>query len=334
MTLTLSITRRRLFAGFALAAGLATGLSSVPAAAETPMLMASGYPDSNFMTVNIRMFLDEIADTADISVDLKSNGALIPLNSIKGAVQKGQVQLGEVRLGVHANEEPMLDLAGVPFVAPDYSTVWLLKDFQKDYVSNWFESQGLVLLYQAPWPGAGFYTKGPMQSLENLKGKRLRIPNTPMQSMGNLLGYNAVLLPFAEVPQAFSTGLIDAMFTSPQTGIDIQAWDHTDHFTYVGASLATNAVFMNRRAFDALTPDQQAAIQVAAEHAELRGWEMSAAATEAQIVTLQDNGMTIGTLPADIAARLDEIAPQLVGDWLEIASPEAVEVYQRYQKLR
>ncbi|WP_023852013.1 TRAP transporter substrate-binding protein DctP [Ponticoccus alexandrii] len=331
MTFVSSLTRRRFLAGLTLAAGLS---AVAPAAADTRMLMASGYPEDNFMTVNIRMFLDEITETAEIAVDLKPNGALIPLNSIKGAVQKGQVQLGEVRLGVHANEEPMLDLAGVPFVAPDYPTVWLLKDMQKDYVSDWFDSQGLVLLYQAPWPGAGFYTKGPMDSLEAIQGKRLRIPNTPIQSMGNLMGYNAVLLPFAEVPQAFSTGLIDAMFTSPQTGIDIQAWDHTDHFTYVGASLATNAVFMNRRAFDALTPDQQTAVRTAAARAELRGWEMSAAATEAQIVSLREQGMTIGTLPEDIAAKLDEIAPQLVQDWLNIASPEAAEVYHRYQALR
>ncbi|MGD9863740.1 MAG: hypothetical protein AB7S99_11055, partial [Pseudodonghicola sp.] len=80
MTFALSLTRRRLFGGLALAASLATGLASVPAAADTPMLMASGYPEDNFMTVNIRMFLGEIADTAGIAVDLKSNGALIPLN--------------------------------------------------------------------------------------------------------------------------------------------------------------------------------------------------------------------------------------------------------------
>lgn len=339
MTLTLGLSRCGLLGGIAFAAALTFALTAPPlsgtARAEAaPLLMASGYPEDNFMTANIRLFLDEIVETAGVEVDLKSNGALISLNSIKAAVQKGQIQLGEVRLGVHANEEAMLDLAGVPFVAPDYPTVWLLKDIQKDYVSNWFESQGLVLLYQAPWPGAGFYTQGPMTGLENLKGQRLRIPNAPMQTMGNLMGYNATVLPFAEVPQAFSTGLIQAMFTSPQTGIDIQAWDHTDHFTYVGASLATNAVFMNRRAFDALTADQQAAIRTAADRAELRGWEMSSKATVEQIEILREKGMIIDTLPSDIAARLDEIAPQLVEDWLAVASPEAIEVYQRYLDLR
>lgn len=37
------------------------------------------------------------------------------------------------------------------------------------------------------------------------------------------LGFEATILPFAEIPQAFATGLIDALFIPPQTGIDVRA---------------------------------------------------------------------------------------------------------------
>src|SRR3546814_1307313 len=94
--------------------------------------------------------------------------------------------------------------------------------------------------------------------------------------MGEMLGFNATILPFAEVPQAFSTGLIEAMFTSPQTGIDIQAWDNTSHFTYAGAMLNKNAVIVSERYFSALSPEDQRNLLAAAERAELRGFEMSA----------------------------------------------------------
>ena len=67
--------------------------------------------------------------------------------------------------------------------------------------------------------------------------------------MGTLLGFNATILPFAEIPQAFSTGLIEALFTSAQTGVDIQAWDNTKYFTNVGAILSKNALILNKRAF-------------------------------------------------------------------------------------
>ena len=90
-----------------------------------------------------------------------------------------------------------------------------------------------------------------------------------------MLGFNATILPFAEIPQAFSTGLIEALFTSPQTGIDIQAWDNTKHFTYAGAIFSKNAVIVTNKAFNALSKADQSHV-LAADRAELRGWEMSA----------------------------------------------------------
>ncbi len=319
--------------GAAAAGFLAALVSTASAHAADRWIMASGYPEGNFMTRNIRIFIDEIKD-AGLDIDLKSDGALIRLESIKAAVQRGQVQIGDVRLGVHGNEDPMLDLAGVPFVAPDYATLWLLKDIQKDYLEKWFSGQGMRLLFQMPWPGSGFYTKTPVNSLQDIQGQKLRIYSVPTQKMGDMLGFQATILPFAEVPQAFSTGLIDAMFTSPQTGIDIQAWDTTRYFTYVGATLATNAVFVNEAAYQALPEATRQIILDAARRAELRGWEMSAATTTAQMKILEDNGITLNPAPEDLVQQLNIAGEALMKDWRALASPEANSVLDRYLSLR
>ena len=85
-----------------------------------------------------------------------------------------------------------------------------------------------------------------------------------------MLGFNATILPFAEIPQAFSTGLIEALFTSPQTGIDIQAWDNTKYFTYAGAIFSKNAVVVGEKFFSALSAKDQSNMLAAAARAELR----------------------------------------------------------------
>ena len=148
-----------------------------------------------------------------------------------------------------------------------------------------------MILYTSPWPWQGFYTKSPVNSVADFKGKKLRIYSTATQQMGSMLGFNATILPFAEIPQAFSTGLIEALFTSPQTGIDIQAWDNTKHFTYAGAIFSKNAVVVSKKAFNALSKDDQSNMLAAAKSAELRGWEMSAETTKKQIDILKKNGM-------------------------------------------
>ena len=118
---------RRITAG--LAAGLVAALMALPAAAEE-WIMASGYADANFHTKNIRAFIDDVdkGTGGKLKITLNSNDTLIKLDAIKRALQAGQIPIGEVRLGVYGNEDPMYILAGLPFIAPNYSTAWLLKD--------------------------------------------------------------------------------------------------------------------------------------------------------------------------------------------------------------
>ncbi|MEL6964688.1 MAG: ABC transporter substrate-binding protein, partial [Pseudomonadota bacterium] len=120
----------------ALAAGAVLTVASSAAALAQTWIMASGYPEDNFHTKNIRLFIEEVEANTDLTIDLQSNDTLIKLDAIKTAVQRGQVPIGEIRLGVYGNEDPMNILAGLPFIAPDYDSAWLLKDLQKPYFDN------------------------------------------------------------------------------------------------------------------------------------------------------------------------------------------------------
>ena len=296
--------------------------------------MASGYPKSNFHTQNIIKFIDEVKSTTSVNINLNPNDTLIKLDAIKTSLQRGQIPIGEIRLGIYGNEDPMYILAGLPFIAPDYSSAWLLKDVQMDYLQDKFAKKGLMILYTSPWPGQGFYTKFPVNSVADFKGKKLRIYSTATQQMGSMLGFNATILPFAEIPQAFSTGLIEALFTSPQTGIDIQAWDNTKHFTYAGAIFSKNAVVVNKKAFEALSKDDQSNMLAAAKRAELRGWEMSAETTKKQIETLEKNGMSAKNAPDEVISTMKTIGLEMMKNWRAEASPEANAVLDRYLSMR
>lgn len=317
----------------ALGALVGAGLLAAQAEAQN-WIMASGYPEDNFHTQNIRMFIEDVEAASPLTIDLQSNDTLIKLDAIKTAVQRGQVPIGEIRLGVYGNEDPMFILAGLPFIASTYAEAWLLKDVQDEYFSEVFGEDGMRVLFYSPWPGQGFYTRFPVTAVEDFDGKKLRIYSTATQKMGEMLGFQATILPFAEVPQAFSTGLIEALFTSPQTGIDIQAWDNTTHFTYAGAIFSKNAVIVNERMWQALDRDTRDAVLAAAERAELRAWEMSAATTEAQMQTLRDNGMETQSAPPAVIERMIEIGGVMMDDWRAGASPEAAAILDRYLAMR
>ena len=316
----------------ALAMAAALPVSALPAAAQTTWLMATGYPEDNFHTQNIMMFIEEVEEKTDgaLTIDLQPNDSLIAHDSIKRAVQSGQIPIGEIRLGVYGNEDAMNILAGLPFVAPTYDDAWALKNAQDPYFDEIFADDGMRVLFYSPWPGQGFYTNFPVTDGSEFEDVKLRIYSTSTQEMGEMLGFQATILPFAEIPQAFSTGLIEALFTSPQTGIDIQAWDNTDYFTDVGAIYTKNAVIVSERAFSQLDEETQAIVLDAAESAEARGWEMSEDVNAQQKKILAENGMTVTEGSSELVAEMTEIGKVMLDNWKEEASPEAIEAVSGY----
>src|SRR5699024_9170872 len=95
----------------------------------------------------------------------------------------------------------------------------------------------------------------------------------------------------AEVPQAFSTGVIEAMITSPATGVDTQAWDFVEHYYDTRAMIPWNIVVVNEQMFQALDPATQEALVEAAAAAEERGWEAAPKETDKLVATLEEHGM-------------------------------------------
>lgn len=314
--------------------GLAAGCASLAAQAQTAWTMASGYPESSYFTQNIREFIKEIDEKSGgkLKIDLRSNDSLIKHDAIKRAVQSGQVQIGEIRLGVYGNEGAMYNLDNTPGVAADYEQAEKLMNAQKPFFDDLFKKNGMRVLTLAPWPGQGFYTKAPVTSLADLKGQKLRIYSKQTQQLGEKLGMESLILPFAEIPQAFSTGMIQSLWTSAQTGTDVKAWEYVKHFTYTGTMHNKNAIIVNERAFRALDPALQKIVTDAGEAATKRSFELSKKANSEREQILKDNGMTVARAPKEVMDRIAAIGEEMIAEWLAGATPEEKAVYENYRK--
>ena len=322
---------KSLLRAFALAS--ATLAFAGPALAATQWTMASGYPETSFFTKNIRQFIAAVEERTkgELKIDLRSHDSLIKLDNIKRAVQSGQVQIGEIRMGVYGNEQEMFNLDNIPGVVPTFDKSWKLMEAQKPFYDEWFGRNGMRVITYVAWPGQGFFTAEPINSLDDLNGVKLRIYSQQTQVMGEKLGTQAIILPFAEVPQAFATGMIEALWTSAQSGTDVQVWDYLDVFTYTGTMHNKNAVIVNERALRALPEDIRKIVLEEGEAATARGWELAKAASEERENVLKEHGITINQAPQDVLDRIDEIGKEMVADWMTRASDAEKAVYEAYQ---
>lgn len=310
----------------------ALGLIAGAAGAQT-WDMPTPYGDSTFHTQNIMQFADDVEAATDgqLAITVHSAGSLFPHPEIKNAVRSGQVPIGEFFLSTLENENGAFGLDSQPFLATSYEEAQALWDAQEPVVTELLAEQGLMPLFSVAWPAQGLYTNGEIDTVEDLSGLRFRAYNAALEEFAQLAGAAPVQVEAPDIPQAFTTGQIEAMITSPSTGANSKAWDFVSHYTPINAWVPKNIVVVNERAFRRLPQDVQDAVMQAADEAESRGWEMSREEAQAKTQEMADNGMTIVEPSDALTTGLQEIGAQMLESWREDASDAALSVLEDYQ---
>lgn len=309
------------------AIALAAGFAVTPAMAQT-WDMPTPYPDATFHTVNIAQFATDVeaATNGALKITVHSAGSLFKHPEIKNAVRSGQVPVGEFLLSLIANENPVFGIDGQPFFASDYAAAEKLWAAQKPVVVKVLAEQGLMPLFSVPWPPQGLYTKNEITSIEDLKGLKFRSYNAALERFGQLAGAAPTQVEVPDIPQAFATGRIEAMITSPSTGVGSKAWDYTNHYYDIQAWLPKNMVVVNKRAFDRLDETVRTAVLNAAAAAEARGWEMSKAETAAKTAELAANGITVHQPTPALMDGLKAIGATMIEEWKATAGEDGAAI--------
>ncbi|PID77419.1 MAG: C4-dicarboxylate ABC transporter substrate-binding protein [Deltaproteobacteria bacterium] len=313
---------------------LTLGLSASFAQAKTSWDMPTPYPDATFHTKNIAQFAEDVkqATGGELEIKLHTAGSLFKHPEIKNAVRGGQVPIGEFFISLLGNEHPVFSADSQPFLATNYDDAAKLWAAQKPIITKLLDKQGLMPLFSVAWPPQGLYTKKSIQTVGDLKGLKFRTYNPTLEKLANKLGAAPTQVEVPDLPQAFSTGRVDAMITSPSTGANSKAWDFVDNYTDIQAWVPKNIVVVNKRAFRRLGKDVQKAVLEAAAKAEQRGWEMSKEETAAKIKVMADNGMNIVTPSPELMKGLQAVGEQIVGEWEKEGGAESSSLLKAYKE--
>jgi TRAP-type C4-dicarboxylate transport system substrate-binding protein len=273
----------------------------------------------------------EQASGGRLGIALHTNGSLLPLPQIKRGVQTAQVQMGEILISAYGNEDPFFEVDGIPQLVTNYEEAKRLMELARAPIEARLQRQGLSLLYMVPWPPSGFYTNFPVDTIEALRGTRMRTFNVMTNRFATLVGATPTLVQAAEIPQAFATGVVNAMVTSAATGVDSVAWDYAKIFTPIGFTFTRNAVFINRRALEALPADLQNKVREAAATAETRGWQMSAEARDSAQATLASRGMAVQQPSQALLDGMSRVSETMVQEWVAKAGEDGAKLIAAYR---
>ncbi|MEP7030497.1 MAG: TRAP transporter substrate-binding protein [Pseudolabrys sp.] len=319
----------RAFAGLVLAGAVATGAS-----AQTKWDMPTPYPDGNFHTKNVIAFAADVdkATKGSLKIAVHSAGSLIKHAEIKRSVRQGTAPIGEILESLASNEAAVYGLDSVPFLTAGYDSAKKLYAAQKPYLEKQLASEGLVLLYSVPWPPQGVYAKKEIKTVDDLKGVKFRTYNAMIGRIAALVGAVPTQIEVPDLPTAFATGRVDVMITSASTGVDTKAQDYLTHYMDTQAWQPRNIVFVNKEAFDKLTPAEKKAVTDSAKAAEDRGWKASREEMEIKTKALKDAGIKVLPPSPELKAGLAKVGATITAEWEKSAGADGAAMLAAFKK--
>ena len=307
---------------------------ALSAQAQTKWDLPAAYPASNFHSVNLQAFAEDVdkASGGKLKITVHPNASLFKAPEIKRAVQGGQAQIGEILLVNFQNEWPIFGADGLPFLADSYDEAMKLWAVQKPMMDKKLAEQGLMALYAVPWPPQGIYVKKPINAAADLKGVKWRAYSPATARIAELVGAQPVTVQAAELSQAMATGVVESYMSSGSTGFDTKTYEHIKYWYDTQAWLPKNAVIVNKAAFDALdAPTRQALLKAAAD-AETRGLAASKKANTESLDKLKANGMNILPPPPQLKTDMQKVGQTMLGEWLDKAGAEGKQLVDAFRK--
>ena len=267
----------RLGAGTAVA-GLAGNFSTHALAQQKLALKASDVHPAGYPTVAAVESLGKKLDAATqgrLSVQMY---AAMQLGGEKEAIEQAQVgaiQLARVSVGTLGPVIDDLNVFNLPFLFRNTAHMQKVIDGDigtelLDKVTN-NDKAGLIGLC---WMDAGarsIYTiKKPVHTIADLKGLKIRVIGNPMfVDMMNALGGNGVAMGYDQVFSALQTGVVDGAENNPPSFVFDNHYQVAKHFTFTEHLIVPEILVMSRKAWDALSKDDQALVKKVAREAQL-----------------------------------------------------------------
>jgi TRAP-type C4-dicarboxylate transport system substrate-binding protein len=295
--------------------------------------MALAYGAGNFHSANATEFAKNVTEKSGgkLTIVTHPGGSLFKGGEIFRAVRTGQAPIGERFMSALGKEDPLLEVDSQPFLATNYGAAMRLYKASKPEIVKGLDSKGLVFLYAVPWPAQGLYSKKAINSVADLKGLKFRAYNSATIRIAELTGMAPTKIEAAEISQAFSTGAVESMITSPTTGKNKKIWENgVGYFYDIAAWFPKNMVIVNKDAWNKLDAATQKLLKSEAAKAEKKGWALSKKGNRDDKKALANAGMKVGKVNSALKKHFEGVGATMSKEWADRAGSRGQAVLAAY----
>lgn len=264
---------RRIFRGFILTLSLVLSgcYESEPEVIEWKLQSQAVSTSIDF--IELREFADNVSRMSGgrLSISVHAGGEIAGGPAIFDAVSDGSIEMGNGWPNWWSGQHPawaVMNSGPFDFMNIDASMMYFLADEGTVMANRLSEPDGLIWR-PAWWPGMefGLLSREPITSLDDLKGKRVRIgPGLPSEVLAEASGSYTIPLVPEEIEPALRDGSLDAVeWTTAAGAWDLGLQELSPHAIVpaVWQPSVLSDFLINKEAYDALPIDLQAILDTA-----------------------------------------------------------------------
>jgi len=189
----------------------------------------------------------------------------------------GAVDIGMGVFAFVAGDDATFEGIDLPGMAADIGTARRIADAYKPVLEQRMaERHGIKLLATVPYTAQVFFCRAPVQSLADLKGRKIRTRGRNMAELVKAIGAAPVTLPFAEVVTAMQTGVIDCAITGIGSGNAAKWYDVAGYLYDLPVDWSVGFYGIGLKRWQQLPPEVQQLLQAQSKVLEDALWQETA----------------------------------------------------------
>ena len=173
-------------------------------------------------------------------------------------MSQGVIQFGTTPIAYFANDNPINEAIDLAAISPDIETARAVTDAFYPVYSKFYDSSSSVkLLGFSTYPANVLFCNANIQSLADLKGKKIRTSSRTQSEFMEALGGVGVTMPFGEVVPALQNKVVDCAITGTFSGYSAKWYEVSTHLYALPLSWAQQIHAVNKKTWNSFPKETQ-----------------------------------------------------------------------------
>ena len=265
-------------------------------------------------------FAKKVAELTEGKVKIKIYPArqLAGPKQLADAIKTGITDIGFVIPSYTTGRFPRTSALDMPFLFDTgVNAARAFYDLFDGYLADDYKGYKILWLY-ATGPGQLMSATAPIQTVQSLRGMKLRTPSAYMTKALKLLKVNPVGMPIPKLAMSLQKKVIDGCITPFSAVTDFRLFDLVKYITVADMYITPMTVLMNKQKYDGLPDYAKKAIDLASG----KPWGLHAADVYDQhdtntVLEINKRGkITIFKLPASEKKKMEQKLAVMQSNWV------------------